>query len=203
VSLIGKSAPEWSAKAFHRGKEIQIESQNMTGSWYVIFWYPMDFTFVCSTELNRFEELSDDFEDDGIFLFGASTDSFYCHKSWFSDKSTFPKGISFPVIADTNHSVSRAFGVLKEEEGVAFRAAVIVDDRGILRSVSINDIEVGRNPKEILRIAQAFQSGGLCGAYSFCGSHNLFVARCGRSRASLGAVPRGYPLTWELGAGCD
>lgn len=164
MSLIGKSAPEWSAKAFHRGEEIQVDSRKLAGSWYVIFWYPMDFTFVCPTELNRFEELSDDFEDDGISLFGASTDSFYCHKSWFSDKSIFPKGISFPVIADTNHSVSRAFGVLKEDEGVAFRAAVIVDGRGIVRSISVNDIEVGRNPKEILRIAQALQSGGLCGA---------------------------------------
>ncbi|MBU0755399.1 MAG: redoxin domain-containing protein, partial [Planctomycetes bacterium] len=101
---------------------------------------------------------------DGIALVGASTDSFYSHKEWFANRETFPEEITHPVIADTNHAVSRAFDVLKEEDGIAFRATVIVDDQGIIRSVAINDTEVGRSPAEVLRTVQAFQSGGLCGS---------------------------------------
>lgn len=164
MNLIGKQAPEWSAVAFSRGEQVSIDSEAFAGRWYVIFWYPLDFTFVCPTELNGFQELAEEFEDDDIALIGASTDSFYSHKAWFADRGTFPKGISYPVIADTSHAVSTAFGVLNQKEGVAYRAVVVVDDKGIVRSISVNDLEVGRNPKEILRTAQAFQSGGLCGA---------------------------------------
>ena len=164
MNLIGQKAPEWTAAAYHNGNETMVNSKDLSGKWYIIFWYPLDFTFVCPTELNGFQELAEDFEDDEIALVGASTDSFFCHKAWFSDRDTFPNGISYPVLADTNHSVSRAFGVLKEDSGVAYRAVVIVDDRGIVRALSINDLEVGRSPREILRSTQAFQSGGLCGA---------------------------------------
>ena len=164
MSLVGEKAPEWSAAAFLRGEKTALDSNSLAGRWYVIFWYPLDFTFVCPTELNGFQELSEEFEDDDIALIGASTDSFYSHKAWFADRKTFPDEITFPVIADTNHSVAAAFGVLNKDEGVAYRAVVIVDDEGIIRSLSINDLDVGRSPKEILRTTQAFLSGGLCGA---------------------------------------
>ena len=95
---------------------------------------------------------------------GVSTDSFYSHKAWFGDRKTFPQEITHPVVGDTNHSISRAFGVLKEDAGVAYRASVIVDDKGIIRAYHVNDTAVGRSPKEVLRTAQALQSGGLCGA---------------------------------------
>jgi peroxiredoxin (alkyl hydroperoxide reductase subunit C) len=95
---------------------------------------------------------------------GASTDSFFSHKAWFADRNTFPQPITHAVLADTNHSVSRAFGVLKEEQGVAYRATVIVDDKGTVRAVAVNDLSAGRSPKEALRTVQALQSGGLCGA---------------------------------------
>jgi len=97
-------------------------------------------------------------------IIGVSTDSFYSHKNWFADRKTFPQDVTHPVIADTNHAVSRAFGVLKEDQGVAFRATVVVDDKGIVRSVAVNDLSVGRSPKEVLRTVQALKSGGLCGA---------------------------------------
>ena len=162
--MVGEKAPEWSASAFLRGEKITIDSKSLSGRWYVIFWYPLDFTFVCPTELNGFQELADDFEDDDIALIGASTDSFYCHKAWFADRKTFPNEITFPVIADTNHQLTAAFGVLNQDAGVAYRAVVIVDDEGVIRSLSVNDLAVGRSPREILRTTQAFLSGGLCGA---------------------------------------
>jgi len=163
-NLIGKPEPEWTQVAYLNGDQKTLSSKDFKGKWHVIYWYPLDFTFVCPTEIVGFQQLADDFKDDRIELVGASTDSFFSHNAWFADRSIFPQPITHPVLADTNHSVSRAFGVLKEEAGIAFRATVIVDNKGIVRSVSINDTEVGRSPKEVLRSVQAFQSGGLCGA---------------------------------------
>ena len=96
-------------------------------------------------------------------MIGASTDSYFSHNAWFADREIFPAEITHPVVADTAHEVSKAFGVLKEDAGIALRATVIVDDKGVIRSYSVNDTEVGRSPAEVLRTAQAFQSGGLCG----------------------------------------
>jgi alkyl hydroperoxide reductase subunit AhpC len=164
MSIIGTKAPEWSAPAYVDGEEKVLSNKDFDGKWYVLYWYPLDFTFVCPTEIKGFQALLEDFSDDDVAVVGASTDSFFSHKAWFADRDTFPLEITHPVIADTNHSVSRAFGVLKEDLGVAFRATVVVDPEGIVRSVSVNDLSVGRSPAEVLRTVQALQSGGLCGA---------------------------------------
>lgn len=164
MSLIGTKAPEWSSAAYHNGNQVTLGSKDFAGKWHVIYWYPLDFTFVCPTEIKGFQELLQDFDDDDVSVIGVSTDSFYTHKAWFGDRETFPKEISHPVLADTNHSVSRAFGVLKEDAGIAYRATAIVDPEGTIRSISVNDTSVGRSPAEVLRTVQAFQSGGLCGA---------------------------------------
>lgn len=161
---IGQPAPKWTATAYVNGEEQEVSSNQYEGRWYVLYWYPLDFTFVCPTEIREFERLQDDFDDDGVAVIGCSTDSFFSHKTWFADRETFEKPITHPVIADTNHAFSRAFGVLKEDAGVAFRATVIVDNKGLVRSVTVNDLDVGRNPEETLRTVQALQSGGLCGA---------------------------------------
>lgn len=162
--MIGQKAPEWSCGAYVNGKNQVVKSADLAGKWYVLYWYPLDFTFVCPTEIKGFQALLEDFEDDGVAVIGASTDSFFSHEAWFKDRETFPEAITHPVLADTAHSVSRAFGVLKESAGIAFRATVIVDADGVVRSVSINDTQVGRSPSEVLRTVQAFKAGGLCGA---------------------------------------
>ena len=164
MSLICRKAPEWEAVAYHKGEQCTLSSKDYAGKWYVLYWYPLDFTFVCPTEIRGFQDHLQDFADDKIEVIGVSTDSFYSHKAWFADRQTFPKEITHPVIADTNHAISRAFGVLKEDAGVAFRASVIVDDQGIIRAYHVNDTSVGRSTREVLRTAQALQSGGLCGA---------------------------------------
>jgi peroxiredoxin (alkyl hydroperoxide reductase subunit C) len=164
MSMIGRKEPEWRAKAYRNGDEVELSSKDYEGKWHVLYWYPLDFTFVCPTEIKGFQSLLDDFQDDDVEVIGVSTDSYFSHKAWFADRQTFPDEVTHPVIADTNHQVSRAFGVLKEDQGVAFRATVIVDDKGIIRSISINDLSVGRSPNEILRTVQALRSGGLCGA---------------------------------------
>jgi len=161
--MVGRQEPEWRAPAYVRGEQRTRSSRDYAGKWHVLYWYPLDFTFVCPTEIRGFQSLLGEFEKDGVAVIGASTDSFYSHNAWFADRKTFAQEITHPVLADTSHAVSRAFGVLKEDEGVAYRATVIVDDRGIVRAVSINDLNVGRSPGEVLRTVQALQSGGLCG----------------------------------------
>lgn len=162
--MVGEKAPEWTATAYVRGEQKTISSKDVAGKWHVIYWYPLDFTFVCPTEIRGFQELADEFKDEGVEVIGASTDSFYSHKAWFEDGKTFTQKISHPVVADTSHTFTNAFGVLKPELGAAYRATVIVDDKGVVRAVNVNDLSVGRSPRETLRTVQALKSGGLCGA---------------------------------------
>jgi peroxiredoxin (alkyl hydroperoxide reductase subunit C) len=164
MSLIGQKEPAWTAQAYVNGQDKKVTSEDYKGKWHVLYWYPLDFTFICPTEIKGFQGLSKEFAADGVGVIGVSTDSFFSHKAWFADRGIFPQEITHPVIADTSHAVSRAFGVLKEDQGVAYRATVIVDDKGIIRSVAVNDLSAGRSPNETLRTVQALQSGGLCGA---------------------------------------
>ena len=164
MSFVGQKAPEWSGAAYSNGEQTTISSADLAGKWYVMYWYPLDFTFVCPTEIRGFQALLEDFQDDGIELIGCSTDSFFSHKAWFSCRETFPQEITHPVLADTSHEITKAFGVLKDDLGAAFRGVVIVDNEGTVRSIAINDLPVGRSPKEVLRTVHALQSGGLCGA---------------------------------------
>ena len=164
MAQVGERAPEWCGTAYKNGEEVTISSKDYEGKWHVIYWYPLDFTFVCPTEIKGFQSLLGDFADDDVEVIGVSTDSFFSHKAWFEDRKTFPDAITHPVVADTNHSMSRAFGVLKEDQGVGFRATVVVDDQGVIRSIAVNDLGAGRSPAETLRTVQALQSGGLCGA---------------------------------------
>lgn len=161
---IGEPAPQWQGSAYVNGEQKAISSTDYQGKWYVLYWYPLDFTFVCPTEIKGFQELLEDFDDDGVAVIGASTDSFYSHQAWFADRETFPQEITHPVLADTSHAITKSFGVLKDDLGVGFRATVIVDGDGIVRSYSVNDLSVGRSPAEVLRTVQALLSGGLCGA---------------------------------------
>ena len=163
MTMVGQHGPEWCATAFLNGEEVEISSNHYNGKWHVIYWYPLDFTFVCPTEIRGFESLLEEFSAAGVEVVGASTDSFYSHMNWFADRKIFAEKITHPVVADTNHALSRAFGVLKEDQGIAYRATVVIDDQGVIRSMSVNDLSAGRSPSEVLRTVQALQSGGLCG----------------------------------------
>jgi peroxiredoxin (alkyl hydroperoxide reductase subunit C) len=160
--MVGEKAPEWTATAYVRGEKKTISSKDYVGKWHVLYWYPLDFTFVCPTEIRGFQGISDEFAAEGVEIIGASTDSFYSHKAWFEDGQTFSEKITHPVIADTSHRFTNSFGVMKPEAGTAFRATVIVDDKGVIRSLSVHDTSVGRSPGETLRMVQALKSGGLC-----------------------------------------
>lgn len=162
-NMIGKPAPEWTATAYVNGEKKTISSSDQDG-WYLIYWYPFDFTFICPTEIVGFEALQDDFADDGITVMGCSLDSYHSHKAWFKDGETFPEGVTHPVLADTTHALSRAFGMMNDGLGCSYRGCVLVDSDGLVQMYSINNMDAGRSPTEVLRTAQATMAGGLCGA---------------------------------------
>jgi peroxiredoxin (alkyl hydroperoxide reductase subunit C) len=131
------------------------------GKWKLIFFWPKDFTFVCPTEIAGFGQLNRDFNDRDTVVYGVSTDSEYVHLAWRQNHADL-KNLPFPMLADTNQRLSRALGILDEDEGVAKRATFLVDPNGIIRFVYVTDMSVGRNPAEVLRVLDALQTDELC-----------------------------------------
>ncbi len=129
--------------------------------WAVYFFWPKDFTFVCPTEIAEFGKLAADFADRDAKILGISTDSEFVHLAWKQQKDEL-RHLSFPMFADTRRDLCSALGILDRREGVAQRATFIVDPENIIRFVMITDHNVGRNPKEVLRILDALQTDELC-----------------------------------------
>ncbi len=168
---IGKAAPEFSATAYQAWSEFKtISLSGIRGTWVVLFFYPRDFTFVCTTELLAFAAEQSAFVAAGVQLLAVSTDSAWSHKAWFERDL---KDVMYPILADTSHAISRAYGVLVEETGDAMRGTFIIDPEGKLRYVVVSDLTVGRSVSETLRVLYALQSGGLCPAYWKKGDVNL------------------------------
>jgi len=155
---IGRPAPELAGKAFVEGqiKDFKL-SDHRGGQWAVLFFYPLDFTFVCPTEIRGFNARHADFEKLGVRVIGASVDSVYSHKAWV-EGDLGP--VKFPLFADITKEAARSYGVLQEESGVALRGTFVIDDRGIVRSYVVNDLGTGRSVDETLRTIQALQTGG-------------------------------------------
>ena len=144
------------AKAF-----TQISDRTDSGKWRVIFFWPKDFTFVCPTEIAAFGKLNGDFNDRDAVIYGVSTDSEFVHLAWRQNHADL-KALPFAMLADIKRELSLAFGILDKAEGVALRATFIVDPEGVIRFVSVNDLSVGRNPQEVLRVLDALQTDELC-----------------------------------------
>lgn len=160
---VGKPVSDVKAQAYlPDGSFKEVKLSDYKGKWVVLFFYPLDFTFVCPTEIQGFNAKYEEFKKLGAEVLTASTDSVYSHKAWA--ESNLGK-VKFPMIGDTNHEVSKTFGVLVEEKGVALRGTFIIDPQSVVRSAVINDLSVGRSVEETLRTLQAFQTGGLtaCG----------------------------------------
>ena len=139
-------------------KEVKLSDQK--GKWVVLFFYPLDFTFVCPTEIQGFNKHYDAFKKLGAEVIAASTDSVYSHKAW--TEAALGK-VQFPILGDTGHQVARTFNVLLEDKGIALRGTFIIDPNGILKSAVVNDLPVGRSVEETLRTIQALQTGKLTG----------------------------------------
>lgn len=127
----------------------------------MIFFWPKDFTFVCPTEIAAFGALNSEFTDRNAVIYGVSTDSEYVHLAWRQSHADL-KDIPFPMLSDIKRELSTALGVLHPKEGVCLRATLLVDPENVIRFVSVNDLSVGRNPQEVLRVLDALQTDALC-----------------------------------------
>lgn len=167
--LVGKQAPRFEMDAVMPNQEfekVSLENIMKEDKWTVLFFYPMDFTFVCPTEITAMSDRYDEFEDLDAEVIGVSTDTVHTHKAWINT-SRDDNGLgdlAYPLAADTNHKVSTEYGVLLEDEGVALRGLFIISPEGELKHATINHNDVGRDVDETLRVLQALQTGGLCPA---------------------------------------
>lgn len=162
---IGEKFPEFSVPAvvsLEKGKEFTTIDQNhMRGKWSVVFFWPLDFTFVCPTEIAEFNKELKSFRDREAQVYGVSNDSQFVHLAWRNNHPDL-KNLGFPMLADNKKELSEALGVLHPVDKVPLRATYIVDPDGIIRWVSVNDLNVGRNVKEVLRTLDALQTDELC-----------------------------------------
>jgi peroxiredoxin (alkyl hydroperoxide reductase subunit C) len=162
---VGDRFPSFRLKAtvsLEHGQEFADVSDEMyRGKWLVVFFWPMDFTFICPTEIAEFGRRYADFTARGAQVLGGSTDTHYVHLAWRQNHPAL-RDLPFPMLADTRRELSTALGILHKEEGVPLRVTFLVDPEGIIRSVSVTDLSVGRNVGETLRILDAQQTGELC-----------------------------------------
>jgi peroxiredoxin (alkyl hydroperoxide reductase subunit C) len=140
---------------------IDLTDKSDSGKWKIIFFWPKDFTFVCPTEIAAFGKLNGDLADRDAVVYGVSTDSEFVHLAWRRSHEDL-RELPFPMLADIKRELSGEFGVLDKNAGVAMRATFVVDPEGIIRFVSVNDMNVGRNPEEVLRVLDALQTDELC-----------------------------------------
>lgn len=138
-----------------------VSDASEPGKWKVVFFWPKDFTFVCPTEIAAFGALNGAFADRDAVVYGVSTDSEFVHLAWRQNHADL-KELPFAMLADIKRELSQALGILDKSEGVALRATFIVDPEGVIRFVSVNDLSVGRNPNEVLRVLDALQTDELC-----------------------------------------
>ena len=153
------AAPKFKGTAVVNGQFKEISLDDYKGKYVVLFFYPLDFTFVCPTEIIAFNDRAAEFEANNCAVIAASTDSHFSHLAWCqrSRKEGGLGDMQIPLLADKNMSISKAYGVLKEDEGLTFRGLFIIDTEGKLRQITVNDLPVGRDVDETLRLLQAFQ----------------------------------------------
>jgi len=137
----------------------EVSLSDYKGSYVILFFYPLDFTFVCPTEIIAFNDRAREFEELNCKVLACSTDSHFSHLAWTNvpRKKGGLGNMQIPIIADKTMEISKKYGVLKEDEGVSFRGLFIIDDKGVLRQITINDMPVGRSVGETLRLVKAFQ----------------------------------------------
>ena len=154
--IINSQLPVFNVKAYHNGEFKTVTSQDVLGKWDVFFFYPADFTFVCPTELVDVAEKYEQLKAMGVEVYSVSTDSHFVHKAWH-DASDSIRKIQYPMLADPTGVLSRAFCVMIEEDGMAYRGTFVVNPEGKIKVAEIHDNNIGRNADELLRKVEAAQ----------------------------------------------
>lgn len=162
MPMIGQPAPAFTAPAVVEGGDVKdISLSDYKGKWVVLFFYPLDFTFVCPTEITQFRDSLDQFKEAGAEVIGASIDSVHSHMRWIKDDLG---DLKYPLIGDVTKRVSRDYGVLLEDAGIATRGTFVIDPEGTIQYMGIHNLNVGRDTGEILRVLNGLKSGELCAA---------------------------------------
>jgi peroxiredoxin (alkyl hydroperoxide reductase subunit C) len=159
-AFVQKEAPEFAANAvMPDGTFQEVKLSDYKGKHVVLFFYPLDFTFVCPTEIIAFSDRLKEFADRGAEVLGVSIDSHFSHLAWRNTprKEGGIGDIAYPLLADLDKSISRKYGVLLEQPGIALRGLFIIDKLGVIRHVTINDLPLGRSVDEVLRVVDALQ----------------------------------------------
>lgn len=155
---VGAQAPDFKLEGYYNGKIQEFSLKDYKGKWIVLFFYPLDFTFICPTEVTEFSKRYSEFKKAGAEVLGVSVDSVYSHKDWIEKLG----GLKYPLLSDFKKEVSRNYEVLIEEKGFALRATFIIDPDGVVKHFVMSDIGVGRSVSETLRVLNALQTGKLC-----------------------------------------
>ncbi len=169
--LVGKSAPNFKAKAIVECRIVNDFSlDRYRGKYIILFFYPLDFTFVCPTELHAFQEYLKEFEQRQAQVIGCSVDSCYSHLAWLNTPKAKGgiEGVEYPLVSDLNKTIARDYDVLMPQEGIAYRGLFLIDKEGIVRHQIINDLPLGRSVDEALRMLDALlyfeKNGEVCPA---------------------------------------
>jgi len=156
MSIINQEIPEFTTEAFHNGEFKTISSEDAKGKWSIFMFYPADFTFVCPTELedmaNHYEEL----QGLGVEVYAVSTDTHFSHAAWHGSSEAIGK-ITYPMLGDATHAISRGFDVLIEEAGQALRGTFLANPEGIVKVAEVHDLGIGRSAKDMVRKVKAAQ----------------------------------------------
>ena len=160
MTLVNKHAPDFKEKAV-AGKQIinEFSLADLRGKYIVLFFYPLDFTFVCPTELHAFQEKLEEFRSRDVEVVAVSTDSCYSHLAWLNTPKNRGgiEGVEYPLISDFNKTISKDYGVLLEGEGVALRGLFLIDREGIVQHQVVNNLPLGRSVDEVIRMVDALQ----------------------------------------------
>lgn len=159
TAQVGKMAPNFTTDALVGEQFQKLSLTDYRGKWVVLFFYPLDFTFVCPTEISAFNDALPEFKKMNAEVLSVSVDSVHSHKAW---KKGGLGDMQFPMLADMTKEISRKYNVLIEEEGISLRGVFVIDPDGILKVSIVHDNSIGRNVQEVIRVVQAAQTGELC-----------------------------------------
>ena len=156
TSLINTKLQSFNATAYHNGDFVELTEKDVLGKWSIFFFYPADFTFVCPTELGDVADYYEQLQEMGVEVYSVSTDTHFTHKAWHDTSDTIGK-IKFPMIGDPTGRITRNFGVMIEDEGLALRGTFVMNPEGEIKVIETHDLGIGRSAKELVRKVQAAQ----------------------------------------------
>ncbi len=160
MGLIGRKAPDFKLEGYYKGQFKTFKLSDHRGKWVCLLFYPLDFTFVCPTEVLSYSRVASEFEARGCQVFGLSVDSHYVHKAWVESSAAaggLGGSLSYPLLSDIAKTTAADYGVLDPDLGVALRGLFLIDPNGVVMHATINNLPVGRSARETLRTLKAFQ----------------------------------------------